>query len=200
MPSGSISQFTTWTSAPASRLGAFPAAALAARGAVEAATPPASRNRLNRIARQLIDKEHFDHKEFLRPHNQNGAASADENAARVASAMQLFRGLRDRASLIACARQLVLGWLAAAVAAGDRGRAIGRAAGDLVQLHLAGKAVVQADDGHAKMQEVGDDREQRGFLAAVLGCGRGKGAADLAVQRAFHPEAAGLIEEIRHLR
>ena len=30
--------------------------------------------------------------------------------------------------------------------------------------------------------------------------GRGEGAADLAVQRALDPEAAGLIEEIRHLR
>src|SRR6267154_95209 len=108
MPSGSISQFTTWTSGPASRLGAFPAAALAARGAVEAATPPASRNRPNRIACQLIDKEHFDHGGVRRPHNPNGAASAEENAACVASAMQFFRGLRDHASLIARARQLVL--------------------------------------------------------------------------------------------
>src|ERR1700686_1521458 len=93
-----------------------------------------------------------------------GAAFTDENAARVASAMQFFRGLCDHASLIARARQLVFGWLAAAAAPGDRGRTIGRAAGDLVELHLAGKAVIQADDGHAEMQEVGDDREQRGFL------------------------------------
>src|ERR1700681_1880218 len=130
----------------------------------------------------------------------DGAALADENAARVASAMQFFRGLCDHASLIARARQLVFRWLAAAVAAGARGRAIGRAAGGLVELHLAGKAVIQADDGHAEMQEIGDDREQRGFLAAVLGRGRAEGAANLAVQRALHPEAAGLIEKIRHLR
>ncbi len=50
------------------------------------------------------------------------------------------------------------------------------------------------------MQEVGDDREQRGLLAAVLGRARGKGAADLAVQCALHPEPASLVEEIRHLR
>ena len=34
----------------------------------------------------------------------------------------------------------------------------------------------------------------------MLGRGRRKGAADLAVQRALGPEAAGLIEEVRHLR
>src|ERR1700676_4199426 len=130
----------------------------------------------------------------------DGAALADENAARVASAMQFFRGLCDHASLIARAREFVFGWLAAAVAAGDGGRAIGRAAGDLVELHLAGKAVIKPDNGQAEMQEVGNDREQRGLLAAVLGRGRAESAADLSVQRAFHPEAAGLVEEVRHLR
>src|SRR3954470_20425710 len=130
----------------------------------------------------------------------DGAASAILNAARIPSAMQFVRGLRDQASLIARAGNLVLPGLAAAVAAGDGGRAIGRAAGDLVELHLAGKTVVEADHRHAKMQEVGDDRKQRGLLAAVLGRARGEGAADLAVQRAFHPEAPGLIEKIRHLR
>jgi len=98
------------------------------------------------------------------------------------------------------ARELIFGRLAAAVAAGDRGRAIGRAAGDFVEFHLAGKTVIQADNGHAEMQEIGDDREQRGFLAAMLGRGRGEGTANLAVQRAFHPQATSLIEEIRHLR
>src|SRR5260370_16118941 len=101
-----------------------------------------------------------------------------DTAASIASAMQFFRGLWDHASLIARASQLVVAWLAAAVAAGDRGRAVGRAAGDLVELHLAGKAVIQPDDGQAEMQEVGDDREQRGLLAAVLGRGRAQGAAD----------------------
>src|SRR6202521_2035166 len=109
--------------------------------------------------------------ESVVPRPIDGAAPTDENAARVASAMQFFRGLCDHASLIARARELVFGWLAAAVAAGDGGRAIGRAAGDLVELHLSGEAVVKADNGHAEMQEVGNDREQRGLLAAVLGCG-----------------------------
>src|SRR5437899_4680332 len=134
------------------------------------------------------------------PRRQMAAALPDENAARIASAMQFLGGLRDHVSLIARAREFVFGWLSAAVAAGNRGRAIGRAAGDLVELHLASKAVIQANDGHAEMQEVGDDRKQRGFLAAMLGRGRGEGAADLAVQRAFHPEATSLVEEIRHLR
>src|ERR1700761_4322832 len=98
-------------------------------------------------------------------------------------AVQLLRGLSDHAALIARAVELVDGGLPAAVAAGDRGRAIGRTAGDVVELHLAGEAVVQADDGHAEMQEVGDDGEQRGLLAAMLGRGRGEGATDLAVQR-----------------
>src|ERR1700722_10718287 len=97
------------------------------------------------------------------PHEQMGAASARENAARDASAMQFFRGLRDHASLIARASHLVFGWLSAAVAAGDGGRAVRRAAGDLVKFHLAAKTVIQADDGHAEMQQVGDNGEQRGF-------------------------------------
>src|SRR3954468_16635971 len=96
-----------------------------------------------------------------------GAAYLEEHAAPVASAMQFVRGLRDHASLIARAGEFVLARLAAAVAAGDGGRAVGRAAGDFVELHLAGKAVVKADDRHAKMQQVGDHRKQRGLLAAM---------------------------------
>src|ERR1035437_11135679 len=93
------------------------------------------------------------------PTQPNGTVFPGENTARVASAVQFFRSLRDHASLIACARELVFAGLAAAVAAGNRGRAIGRAAGNLVELHLAGKAVIEADDGHAEMQEIGDHRE-----------------------------------------
>src|SRR5215831_21102366 len=76
-----------------------------------------------------------------------------------ALAMELFRGLRDDAALVARAGKLVGAGLAAAVTARDGGRAIGRAAGDLVEFHLAGEAVIQADHGHAEMQQVGDDRE-----------------------------------------
>src|SRR6202048_5609408 len=97
-----------------------------------------------------------------------GADPTDENAARIASAMQFFRGFSDPVSLIARARELVFAGRAAAVAAGNRGRAIGRAARDFVELHLARKAVIQADDGHAEMQQIGNDREQRDLLPAAL--------------------------------
>src|SRR6478609_9337339 len=107
------------------------------------------------------------------PSQGDRAALPDENAAQFLPAMQctnwlavqLLRGLADHAALIARARKLVGGGLTLAVAAGDRGRAVGRAAGDVIDLHLAGEAVVQANDGHAEMQQVGDDREQRGLLA-----------------------------------
>jgi hypothetical protein len=59
----------------------------------------------------------------------DGAALAEENTARVASAMQFFRGLRDHASLITRARKFVFAWLSAAVAGGDDGRAIARLRG-----------------------------------------------------------------------
>src|ERR1700733_9993818 len=115
-----------------------------------------------------------------------------------ASAVQLLGGLRNGAALIARACEFVLGGLTAAVGAGDRRGAIWRAAGHFIEFHLAAKSIVHADDDHAEMQEVGDDREQRGFLAAVLGRGRGEGAADFAVQRALGPETAGLIEKVGH--
>jgi hypothetical protein len=74
-----------------------------------------------------------------------------------ASAMHFLGGLRDHASLIAPACQFVFRGLAAAVPGADCGRAVGRTASDLVELHLACKALIQADDGHAEMQKVGDD-------------------------------------------
>src|SRR5690242_19763942 len=83
----------------------------------------------------------------------------------LASTVKLLRSLRDHAPLITRAGELIGAGLAAAVAAGDGGGAIGRAAGHLVELHLALEAVVEADDGHAEMQQVGDDRKQRGLLA-----------------------------------
>src|SRR5882757_7751706 len=133
----------------ASRFSAFRAAALPARGAEQAAAPPAPRNRLQRIAHQLSHEKNFDHSDIHRPQWIDRATFAWENAARIASAMQFFCGFRDHASLIARAGEFVFAGLAAAVAAGDRGRAVGCAAGDLVELHLAGKTVVQADNGHA---------------------------------------------------
>src|SRR5438552_4930199 len=167
---------------PHSRFGAIRAAASPARGAKQAAAIPASCNRLYRIAKHLRDKEQFYHSNIHRSQTIDGTAFPLENAAPIASAMQFFRGLRDHASLIARAGKFVLAGLAAAVAAGDRGGAIGRAAGDFVQLHLAGKAVIEADDRHAEMQEVGDDGKQRSLLAAMPSGARGEGAADFAVQ------------------
>jgi len=61
-------------------------------------------------------------------------------------------------------------------------------------------AVVEADNHHAEMQKIGDDREQRGLLPAMLCGGRRKRAADFAVERTAHPQPTRLIEEIGHLR
>src|SRR6478735_818493 len=104
--------------------------------------------------------------ESVTPCLVDGAAFMEMNAAPIASAMQFLRGLCDHAPLIARARQLVVARLAAAVAAGDRGRAVRRAAGDFIELHLAGKAVIEADDRHTKLQETGDDPKQRALLPA----------------------------------
>jgi hypothetical protein len=54
------------TVTPISRFGASRAAALAARGAVQADAPPAPRNRLQRIAHQLGHKKKFDHSHIHR--------------------------------------------------------------------------------------------------------------------------------------
>jgi len=37
-------------------------------------------------------------------------------------------------------------------------------------------AIGQSDDGHAEVQQIGDDRKQGDFLAAMLGGGRCEGA------------------------
>jgi hypothetical protein len=50
-----------------SRFGAFRAAPLTARGAEEAAAPPAPRNRLQRIAHQLSHQKKFDHAASIVP-------------------------------------------------------------------------------------------------------------------------------------
>ncbi len=61
-------------------------------------------------------------------------------------------------------------------------------------------AVVEADDHHAEVQEIGDDREQRRFLPTMLRGARGECPADLPVQRSAHPKAPCLVQEIGHLR
>ncbi len=43
------------------------------------------------------------------------------------------------------------------------------------------------------MQQVGDDREERRLLPAMLGGSRSEGAADLAVELTLEPDAAGTV-------
>src|SRR5829696_8237918 len=70
-----------------------------------------------------------------------------------ASRAQLRRDLGDVLALEAHAVQLDLGRLAAAVAAGDRGRAVGRVAHDFGHAHLALERVRQANDDEAEVEE-----------------------------------------------
>src|SRR5258707_404873 len=88
-----------------------------------------------------------------------------------ASTVQLIRDVGNLAALVARSIELVCSRLARAVATGNRRRAVGRAARDFVEGHLAGMPVVETDNHHAEVQEIRDDREQRRFLPAVL-CSR----------------------------
>ena len=63
----------------------------------------------------------------------------------------------DTPAEITRAFKLGFAWLAATVTIGDGCRAIGRTAHDLIVTHLPGKTIVETYDGHAKMQQVGDD-------------------------------------------
>ena len=103
-------------------------------------------------------------------------------------------------ALIAGTFELDFRRLARAVAVGDGGGAVGGAALDLLDTHLALEGVRQAGIDHAVMQEGRDEAHDGGFLAAMLGRGRGEHRAELAGQLALRPEAAGLVPEIAHLR
>ena len=128
------------------------------------------------------------------------SAGVDLESARPLKLAQDYAGRGEGiSSLAARTGQFVLGRLPAAVATRNRGSAVGRAAGDFIKLHLSGKAVIQSNHRHSEMQQIGNDRKQCGFLTAMLGSRGSKGAADLAVQGALGPQAAGLIEEVRHL-
>jgi hypothetical protein len=113
---------------------------------------------------------------------------------------ELRGDLGDVPALPAHELELVLARLALALAAGNRAGAVRAAAGDLVEAHLPCRRVGEADHDHALVEEGGDDREERRLLPAVLGRGRGEGAADLADEGVRRPEPAGLVPEIRHLR
>jgi hypothetical protein len=60
--------------------------------------------------------------------------------------------------------------------------------------------VVEAHNHHAEVQKVGDDREQRRLLPAMLRGARRERAANLAVQGSARPKSSRLVEEIGHLR
>src|SRR5882757_4907337 len=78
---------------------------------------------------------------------------------RAALAAQLVRDLRDLAALVACSDQLVRGRHPRAITTGNRCGTVLRPARNLIKGHLTGMAVVQADDHHAEVQEIGYDRE-----------------------------------------
>src|SRR5690349_21823279 len=119
-----------------SRSRAFGAAPASAGSAEQVAAIPAPRHHLQRFANQLRHEENFDHATFLIRQRRWGGIAAWTMPPRTnqpcSSAMKLLGSLRDHASLITCARQLVGAGLPAAIAAGDGGRAIRGAAGDLV--------------------------------------------------------------------
>ena len=113
--------------------------------------------------------------------------------------MQFRRRFRHAAAEIAGAVEVGFAGLARAVIIGNGGGAIGGTALDLVHPVLPGEAVIQADDGAAHMQQIGQHREQRRLLPAMLRGGGTEGGAHLADQRAAHPQPAGLVPEARHL-
>lgn len=66
---------------------------------------------------------------------------------RAASAAQLVRDLRNLPVLVTRAEQLVRRWHARAIiATGNRRRTVRRPAGNLVESHLTGMAVVETDN------------------------------------------------------
>src|SRR5512139_948099 len=95
--------------------------------------------------------------------------------------------------------EFLLARLTTAITTGNRGRSIGCTTDHLVVPRLSSKAIVESDDDHPEVEQICDDREERCLLPAMLGRGRGEGRTDLAVECATCPEAASLIEEVRHL-
>lgn len=91
---------------------------------------------------------------------------------------------------MACTGQIGLGRLARAIPAGNRGGAVGRTTDHLIDPHLPLMAVRKSDNRHPEMQKIGDDREQRRFLAAVLSGARCEGSTNLAVQCALRPQTS----------
>ncbi|QTK78431.1 LysR Family Transcriptional Regulator [Agrobacterium tumefaciens] len=116
------------------------------------------------------------------------------------SGRKLGGNLRHMGSLEPRAFQFDLRRLAGPVPIGDGGSAIRRTALDFIDAHLALECIGQTDNGHAMVQECGNETENGRFLTAVLGGCRGKGRADLADELPVEPKAAGLVPEVAHLR
>src|SRR3546814_5136539 len=81
------------------------------------------------------------------------------------------------------------------IAISDRGRAIGRSTPYFIHAGLACIAIVQTDNGHAEMQQIGDDGKQRCFLPAMLRRAGTEGRANLSIQRSACPKTSGRSEE-----
>ena len=119
---------------------------------------------------------------------------------RAGSALELDGDLGCALALEPGSFQFLFGRHARAIAIGHGGHAVGGSAADLVHAHLALVGVGERDDDHAMVlkQVLGGDERQ--FLAAVLGGGRGHHRGHLVDQLALSPKATGLVEEILHLR
>src|SRR3546814_11883522 len=82
----------------------------------------------------------------------------------------------------------------------DRGRAIGRSTPYFIHAGLACIAIVQTDNGHAEMQQIGDDGKQRCFLPAMLRRAGTEGRANLSIHRSACPKTSGLVQKGAHMR
>jgi hypothetical protein len=69
----------------------------------------------------------------------------------------------------------------------------------IVHVGQSREGIGQADDDHALVQQGRVERGDRRLLTAMLSGGTDEHAANLPNQRALHPEAAGLVEEVAHL-
>ena len=96
----------------------------------------------------------------------------------------------DRAEVLAVGLGDVLlerGRLARAVGAGQRARAVGRAAVGGGQVEELGRGVAEGHEDHAVVRELRDEGERRRLLAAVLGARGEEDAGGLADERARLP-------------
>ncbi len=83
--------------------------------------------------------------------------------------------------------------------AGNRRSPVGRAAGDLIDPHLALKTVGKAHHNHPLVEQRIVETEDGRLLPAVLGIRARKYASHFADERPFGPELARGIQELAHL-